>query len=137
MRNTSLTIAIAASLLMLGFAGQARADLSCAQRNLPNFSRDLNRNAAWNPYVISKLTAPNQWPGWTQLRDGFKTQQCATAWGNGRTYIGVTHRYCTFVPPTPLASGTSINYGASATNPAIIQLRGCGGLVRELPAQKQ
>lgn len=144
MRITSLTISIAASLLLLGFAGSARADLSCAQQNLPEFSRDLNRNTAWNTYVTYQLNNPaNQWPGLTQLKAGFLAQQCPAAWGNPRTYIGIRDRTCRFDDaPTPWVSGTTVNYKApslsnspNAVADAIVKLHGCGALPVQLPAE--
>src|SRR3546814_12626729 len=121
MRAKLIVAICAASVMSLGCSEVARADLTCAQRQLPDFSRDLNKNAAWNAYVGSMLTAPNHWPGGAQLRDGFKGQHCSTAWGNGKTYIGVTKRPCTFVPPTPVVAGTHIASGAHDTNPTNIQ----------------
>lgn len=136
MRTTSLTISIAASLLLLGFAGQAVAVPSCASQHLPDFDKNLNKNTAWNNYVTSQLSIPaNQWPGWTQLSHGFQTLQCATAWGSPNTYIGIKRISCIFEAPTPTVSGTSVNYQATPSNPAILKLHGCGALPVQLPAE--
>jgi len=146
MRIASLTFSIAASLLLLGFAGPARAALSCAQQNLPDFTRDLNRNTAWNAYVTAQLNNPaNQWPGLTQLKAGFLAQQCPAAWGSPATYIGIKDRTCRFDDaPTPSVSGTMVNYQAPSLNTspnvvtnAIVKLHGCGALPVQLPAQRE
>lgn len=149
MRIASLTFSIAAPLLLLGVAGQASALPSCADQNLPDFAKDLNKNAAWNSYVSQTLNNPaKQWPGYVQLRDGFKTAQCAAAWGRGKmamVYSGISQRSCTFDAPTPAVSAptpqapgnptTIVNYLATPTNMATLHLRGCGTPMQQLPAE--
>lgn len=138
MRIRSLALSFVASLFLLGFAGQASAVPSCADQNLPDFARDLNKNTEWNNYVAAQL-ASNPTLGVTQLKQGFQTQQCDTAWQKTRTTILVSQRSCSFDAPIPsVSSGTTVNYQATSNpaNNAILKLRGCGGkLEHRAPAQ--
>ena len=117
----------AATLTLVSVSTNAHADLTCEDKGLTFWEKNVNVTANWQTALSQGL---NSGTSLAAIFTNFQTTSCQAFYAPtlaGRLSAGILHdKSCSVTKPNEVVSGTSIDYGGNASsNPANMRQIAC------------